>query len=92
MFWPHGQLTTMSNRIRGYDSLFIRKVEEADQKPAVLQLADVCIEKNIPVTEVAELFGVTRATVYNWMTGKTAPNPRYLALIPKITTRLSKRK
>ena len=82
----------MSNRARGYDSLFIRKVAEADHLPAVLQLAGLCIEKNIPVTEVAELLGVTRATVYNWMTGKTAPNPRYLALIPRITTRLSKRK
>ncbi len=82
----------MPKKLRGYDSLFIRKVEDADQKPAVLLLADVCIEKNIPVTEVAALFGVSRATIYNWMTGKTAPNPRYLALIPKITTRLSKRK
>lgn len=82
----------MRDRTRGYDSLFIRKVEEADQKPAVLQLADVCIEKNIPVTEVAALFGVTRATVYNWMTGLTTPNPRYLAMIPKVTARLSKRK
>jgi len=82
----------MRDRTRGYDSLFIRKVEEADQKPVVLQLADVCIEKNIPVTEVAALFGVTRATVYNWMTGLTTPNPRYLAMIPKITTRLQKRK
>jgi transcriptional regulator with XRE-family HTH domain len=82
----------MPKKIRGYDSLFIRKVEDADQKPAVLLLADVCIEKSIPVTEVAELFGVTRATVYNWMTGKTTPNPRYLALISKVTTRLSKRK
>ena len=82
----------MRDRTRGYDSLFILKVEEADQKPAVLQLADVCIEKNIPVTEVAALFGVTRATIYNWMTGLTTPNPRYLAMFPKITARLSKRK
>jgi transcriptional regulator with XRE-family HTH domain len=67
-------------------------VREADHSPAVLQLAGLCIEKNIPVTEVAALLGVTRATFYNWMTGKTAPNPRSLALIPKITTRLSKRK
>lgn len=82
----------MPKKLRGYDSLFIRKVEDADQKPAVLLLADVCIEKSIPVTEVAELFGVTRATIYNWMTGKTTPNPRYLALISKVTQRLSKRK
>jgi transcriptional regulator with XRE-family HTH domain len=82
----------MPKKLRGYDSLFIRKVEEADQKPAVLLLADVCIEKSIPVTEVAAMCGVTRATIYNWMTGKTTPSPRYLALISKITARLSKRK
>lgn len=82
----------MSDRARGYDSLFIRKVEKAELTLAVMQLADVCIEKNAPVTEVAELFGVTRATVYNWMTGKTTPNPRYLAMIPEITARMSKRK
>lgn len=82
----------MPKRLRGYDSLFIRKVEEADQKPAVIALADVCIEQSVPVTEVAAAFGVTRATIYNWMTGKTEPNPRYLALMPKVTARFLKRK
>lgn len=82
----------MPKTLRGYDSLFIRKVEEADQKPAVLALAEVCIDKNVAVTEVASMFGVSRATVYNWMTGKTEPHPRYLALMPKVTTRLLKRK
>lgn len=82
----------MPKTLRGYDSLFIRKVEEADQKPAVLALAEVCIEKNVAVTEVASAFGVSRSTVYNWMTGKTEPHPRYLALMPKVTTRFLKRK
>jgi hypothetical protein len=82
----------MSDRARGYDSLFILKVREADQRPDVLHLAEVCIEKNIPVAEVAGMFGATRASVYNWMTGKSAPSPRYLALVPRITARLSKRK
>lgn len=82
----------MPKRLRGYDSLFILKVEEADQNPSVLALADVCIERSVPVTEVAAAFGVTRATIYNWMTGKTAPHPRYLALMPKITARFIKRK
>lgn len=82
----------MSDRLRGYDSLFIRKVEEADQKPVVLRLAEVCIERHVPVTDVADMLGVTRATVYNWMTGRTAPNPRYLAPIEQVTARLLKRK
>jgi len=82
----------MSNRIRGYDTLFIRRVEDADKTPAVMRLADACIEKNISVPEVADMFGVSRATVYNWLTGRTTPSPRYLALIPKVTARLLKRK
>jgi DNA-binding transcriptional regulator YiaG len=82
----------MSDRTRGYDSLFIRRIEDADQKPVVMRLADACIEKNVAVPEVAAMFGVSRATVYNWLTGRTTPNPRYMALIPKITARLLKRK
>jgi len=82
----------MSERTRGYDSLFIRRVEDADQKPTVMQLADVCIEKNVAITDVAAMFGVSRATIYNWMTGRTSPHPRHMALIPKITARLLKRK
>ena len=82
----------MSERIRGYDTLFIRRVEDADQTPAVMRLADVCIEKNISVPEVADMFGVSRATVYNWLTGRTTPSPRYSALISKVTARLLKRK
>lgn len=81
----------MRDRARGYDSLFIRKVEEADQKPVVLRLAEVCIERNVPVTEVAEAFGVSRATVYNWMVGRTTPHPRHLKLMPRIAARLAKR-
>lgn len=87
-----GQRTTMLNRSRGYDSLFLQKVEDADQKPAVMLLADVCINKGIPMAEVASMFGVTRATVYNWMTGRTVPHPRYRAAMPKIVSRLTKRK
>jgi len=82
----------MRNRLRGYDSLFLRKVEDADQTEVVMLLADVCINKGIPMSEVAFLFGVTRATVYNWMTGRTVPHPRYRVEMPKIVSRLIKRK
>jgi hypothetical protein len=82
----------MPNRARGYDSLFIHKVKSVDHPAVIAQLVAVCIDKNIPASAVAPMFGVTRATVYNWMTGSTAPNPRYLALFPRVTARLLKRK
>jgi hypothetical protein len=82
----------MRNSQRGYDSLFLQKVEDADQSAEVMLLADACINKNIPMIDVALMFGVTRATVYNWFTGRTVPHPRHRASMPKIVLRLSKRK
>jgi DNA invertase Pin-like site-specific DNA recombinase len=82
----------MRKPMRGHYTLFIQKVEDADQKPLVMQLADVCINKGTPITEIALMFGVTRATVYNWLTGKTVPRARHQAAMPKVIARLSKRK
>jgi DNA invertase Pin-like site-specific DNA recombinase len=82
----------MRNKLRGHYTLFIQKVEDADQKPIVMQLADVCINKGTPITELAQMFGVTRATVYNWLTGKSVPRARHQAEMPRVITRLSKRK
>ena len=82
----------MRNSKRGYDSLFLQRVEDADQTEVVMLLADVCINKGIPMAEVASMFGVTRATVYNWMTGRTVPHPHHRAAMPKIAARLTKRK
>ena len=82
----------MSNYGRGYDTQFIRRVEEADQHPMVLELANTCIDYEVAVVDVADLFGVSRATVYNWMTGKTVPRPHHLKEMPGIITRLRKRR
>ena len=82
----------MRKPMRGHYTLFIQKVEDADQKPLIMQLADVCINKGTPITEVAQMFGVTRASVYNWLTGKTVPRARHQAAMPKVIARLSKRK
>jgi len=57
-----------------------------------MQLADVCINKGTPITEIAQMFGVTRASVYNWLTGKSVPRARHQAAMPKVIARLSKRK
>jgi hypothetical protein len=46
-----------------------------------VRLGRVCIEHNIPVTEVAQKMKVTRQTVYNWFAGTTTPLPRLTASI-----------
>jgi DNA invertase Pin-like site-specific DNA recombinase len=81
----------MSKHCRGYDTQFIRRVEKANPHPEVLRLAHMCIDCEVPIAYVADLFGVSRSTVYNWMTGKTVPRPRHIADMPEIVARLRKR-
>lgn len=80
----------MSKKRRGFDSLFIQTVEQADLAPEVLELARLCIKRGVPISLVATKLGATRATVYNWMTGKTQPHPRFLVLIVKLTAHFPK--
>lgn len=65
----------------GY-SLHIRNLN-ADAKlssPGVA-LGRYCIDRGIPVAEVAREFGVTRATIYNWFCGATVPQAKLQPLL-----------
>ena len=68
-----GLVTIVNNDVRGYSTLFLRKLAEADVALPVKQFASVCIEREIPIIEIARSLGVTRATVYNWFTGRASP-------------------
>jgi transposase-like protein len=82
----------MAFAARGHTTHFIRRVDNAALQPAVRQLAITCISKDVPIVELADLFGVSRATVYNWLMGTTVPRSKQLEAMPKITARLNKRK
>jgi hypothetical protein len=77
----------MGSTSRGYSTLFIRKVGEADQEDLVIQFANACISREIPVVEIAYRMGVTRATVYNWFTGKAYPRVQQQEKIRKTLAR-----
>jgi transcriptional regulator with XRE-family HTH domain len=58
---------------RGY-SLRIRDLNaKADKRKLGVRLGRLCIKKDVPVMVVAKRMGVTRATVYNWFCGASAP-------------------
>jgi hypothetical protein len=80
----------MNKTIRGYDSLFISRVLDAnlDLDKEVFKLASFMFKKQIPITWVASMFNVSRGTIYNWITGKSTPQPKYLAMMPTIITKL----
>jgi hypothetical protein len=58
---------------RGY-SLRIRDLNaRADKRKLGVRLGRLCIEHDVPVLVIAQRMGVTRATVYNWFCGASAP-------------------
>jgi hypothetical protein len=66
---------------RGY-SLRIRDLNaKADKRKLGVRLGRVCIKKDVPVMVVAKRMGVTRATVYNWFCGASAPQANLTSLI-----------
>jgi predicted transcriptional regulator len=79
---------------RGYSSSFVFRIRDVQfgVSPAVRALGQACLEREVPITMVAEMFGVTRATVYNWLTGETEPRGPHCALIPEVITKLRKLK
>jgi transcriptional regulator with XRE-family HTH domain len=81
----------MSSNSRGYSTLFIRKVGEADQGDLVIQFANACIDREIPIVEIAERMEVTRATIYNWFTGKSSPRAYQQEKIRKTLARWQRR-
>ncbi len=65
----------------GY-SLRIRDLNaRADKRKIGVRLGRVCIKHNIPVSVVAKHMGVTRATVYNWFCGVSAPQTTSIGVL-----------
>jgi hypothetical protein len=74
----------MSNTTRGYSTLFVRKVDEANQNELAIRFAQACIKREMPMISVASAMGVTRATVYNWFTGKFHPHKKHQEIMHKL--------
>jgi transcriptional regulator with XRE-family HTH domain len=73
---------------RGYSQRFIDAVRAADQKHVGVKLARLCIKNEVSVNEIARELEVTRATVYSWFTGQTAPRPAAVAKIAEAVASL----
>jgi predicted transcriptional regulator len=61
----------------GYSQNLVEANKKADAKSLGVALGRVCIAQNISVTEVSEVLGVSRATIYNWFEGLNYPYARY---------------
>jgi len=74
---------------KGYSTLTVREVEEANQELLGVKLGNLCIAKGIPVVDVAEYFSVSRVTVYSWFRGKTIVSGKHVDKINKLIEKLS---
>lgn len=60
---------------RGYSMTTYRKLLALDNSNPVKRLAFASMALNMHPDELARRLGVSRATIYNWFTGRTAPHP-----------------
>jgi len=68
----------------GYTTRIDSLNQEADQSLLGVRLGRVCIDYDVPVTEVASQLGVSRQTIYNWFTGIHEPSQELTELIEDI--------
>lgn len=59
----------------GYSQSLAYANKKASAKSPGVALGRVCIAKGISVMDVAEYFGVSRMTIYNWFKGDVIPRP-----------------
>jgi len=62
----------------GYSPEIVALAKAMNPHTPVYKFAMYCIDNNIPVSNIARVFGVTRATVYNWFDGTFYPRGRHL--------------
>lgn len=75
---------------KGYSILLAEEIKAADQKLIGVQLGRVCISKDIPVSDVAEFFNVSRMTVYSWFKGESSVSSRYAEKMQKLLDKIKK--
>ena len=75
----------------GYSQNLVFANKKANIKLLGVALGRLCIDRNIPVVEVATTFKVSRMTVYNWFEGASAPNREHSEQIERFMARRRKK-
>jgi transposase-like protein len=73
---------------RGYSKRTIRMNRRANNQSLGVQLGRYCMAKDVPVSDVAEFFGVSRQTVYNWFVNKHEAGEPYATKIRNFLDRV----
>lgn len=76
----------------GYSMSLVFANKKADVQHPGVALGRFCIERDIPVSQIAGELGVSRATVYNWFSGYVRPSREHLEAIERFKGRHKKRR
>lgn len=74
---------------KGYSTLTVQEFKEADQTLLGVKLGMLCIDRDIPVSNVSEFFHVSRVTVYSWFRGKTVVSSKHADKMQKLIDKLT---
>ena len=72
----------------GYSAGIIKSNRQASPRRIGVKLGRICIDRAIPVKEVASQLGVSRQTIYNWFCGVNDPTPDAETMIARYLTDL----
>ena len=61
----------------GYSQSLVYANKKASVKSLGVALGRVCIRANVSVNKIADDFGVSRMTIYNWFKGDSVPHSSY---------------
>lgn len=69
---------------RGYS----KRIHDANQRASATSLGvllgRLCLANDIPVLQIAQIFEVSRMTIYKWFTGKAEPRKKHHERILRI--------
>ncbi len=74
---------------KGYSVLTIQEIKEANPNLLGVKLGKICVERDIPVKDVAEYFGVSRVAVYAWFRGKMVVSGKHAEKVQTLIAKLS---
>lgn len=76
---------------RGYRKSVYDEIMSSNSNSLGVRLGKMCVSKNIPVTDVASFFGISRQAVYLWFRGDVNPSKRHTEKLEKLLDKLSQK-
>lgn len=74
----------------GYSLSLVLANKSANAKSLGVALGRVCIPAGISASQLAEVFGVSRMTIYNWFQGATRPSSKLAPRVAEYIEELKK--